>query len=350
MNSLFNEGTIRNMTVKNRLVLPPMVCFGYAEENGFVSRKNIEHYERIAEGGTGLIIVEATAVSEMGRMRPGQLGIWSDEYIDGWKKLTESCKKLGAKIFLQLFHGGVRVPESISADPISSSDIVMGKAHAREMTLEEIEQVKQDFINAAVRAEKAGFHGVELHGAHSYLLTQFFSMKVNKRRDVYGGSLENRSRIATEILHGIRARVSADFIIGIRMGCNENGLEGSIEMAKLFEQSGMDFLHISTGFDDEQIKEAVPADFPYHWIVYGAKKVRESVQIPVIAVNSIKDGGQADQLLKETSIDFVAMGRAHLADPSLTKHLHEGEGLISCLGCKPCKWFRDGKDCPRKRD
>jgi len=347
MNMLFTPQKIKGLEIKNRIVLPPLVCFTFAEENGFVSEKNIKHYEAIAKSGTGLIIVEATCVNKKGRLSPYQLGIWSDEYVEGLSKIAEVCHEHRAKVLIQLHHAGLRISKNINEEAVSSSDYDDGKTTARAMTIDELHGIQQDFIDAAVRAEKAGFDGIELHGAHSYLMTQFLSSKVNNRTDEYGGSLENRVRFTTEIFKGIKEKVNSSFIIGIRMGCNENGLEGSIEIAKKFEALGMDYLHISTGFDNKSpFNEELPDGFPCNWIVYGGTKIKEQVNIPVIVVNSIKTAEQASYLIANKLVDFVAIGRAQLADYNFTKHIKEGEAVVKCHGCSPCKWYTNGDHCP----
>lgn len=347
MSLLFTSHKIKNVEIKNRIALPPMVCFTFAGENGFVSDKNINHYKALAKGGAGLIIVEATCVSKSGKLSMDQLGIWSDDYIEGLSKIAQVCHEYGAKAIIQLHHAGLRTSKLINEDTITSSDYDDGKISARAMTEDEIFAIEEDFINAAIRAEKAGFDGIELHGAHSYLLTQFFSNKVNKRTDEYGGSLDNRMRFALKILERIKQKVNDNFILGIRMGCNENDLQTSIDMAKKFEAMGMDYLHVSTGFDNTPIEEKAPEDFPCNWIVYGATKIKEHVSIPVIAVNSIKTSEKAHYLIDNNLVDFVAIGRGQLADHDFVNHVKDGEAIIECLGCKPCKWFTNGDNCPR---
>lgn len=331
------------------MVVPPMVCFSFGGYDGFVARENLDHYEKLAKGGSGLIIVEATCVNEKGRLAKDQLGIWDDKYIDGLSQIVDICHENDTKVFIQLHHAGLRTSKSINEDTITSSDYDNGKVRARSLTIGEIHSIQQDFLDAAIRAEKAGFDGIELHGAHSYLMTQFFSSKVNKRTDEYGGSIENRMRIATEIIEKIKGKVGPNFIIGIRMGCNENNLETSIEMAKIFQNLGVDYLHISTGFDNTPIDVEISEDFPCNWIVYGGTKIKENVEIPVITVNSIKTEEEVRYLTDNDLVDFVAVGRAQLADHNFVNHLREGEDIIECLSCKPCKWFSDGRDCPRYR-
>lgn len=347
MDCLFTPGRIKGLEMKNRIVLPPMVCFEYSNEDNFVSEKNIKHYEEMARGGSGLIIVEATAVSKYGRLSSDQLGIWDDEYIEGLGKIVKVCHENGAKVFLQIHHAGLRTPKEVNEDTISSSDYKDKRVSARAMTIEEIHKIEEDFVKAGIRAEKAGFDGIEIHGAHSYLLTQFFSNKVNKRTDEYGGDLHNRLRIVRSIFNGIKEKVSEDFIIGIRMGSNENGLESSINLGKEFEKMGMDYLHVSTGFDNTPIDVEIPKEFPCNWIVHGGTKIKENVNIPVIAVNGIKKPEDGRYLIHNDLVDFVAIGRAQLADHNFINHIR-GDSIAECLGCKPCGWFTKADNCPKR--
>jgi len=348
MSKIFEKGKIRNSEIKNKLVLPPMVTFSFSQNDGYVTDKKIFHYKTIADNGIGIVMVEATSVSEYGKLSVDQLGIWDDKYIDGLSNLAKAIKDSGAKAFIQIHHAGLRTKKEVNDSPITSSDYKDERSNGREMTIEEINTVVQEFIQGAIRAQKAGFDGIELHGAHSYLLTQFFSEKVNKRTDTYGGSFENRNRIALEIYEGIRKNTNEDFIVGIRIGTNENSLEESIERAKVFEKVGFDFLNVSTGFDNTKLDIHIPDEFPCNWIVFGATKIKENVSIPVIGVNMIKEKHQIDYLLDNNLLDFVAIGRGQLADYEFTKHLENGEEILTCLECKPCKWYKNGEQCPRQ--
>jgi len=353
MDSLFTPKKIKHLEIKNRIVFPPIVCFETSEDENFVSEKNINHYETMAKSGNGLIIVEASAVSKNGRLSVDQLGIWDDKFIEGLRKIVEICHENTAKVFIQIHHAGLKTPKAVNEDTISSSDYNDENLSARELTQDEINQIHQDFVDGAIRAQKAGFDGIELHGAHGYLFTQFFSSKVNKRRDDYGGGLDNRLRIVKDVFKDIKKHVNDDFIVGIRMGCNENDLETSIAMAKRFEDMGMDFLHVSTGFDNASINVEPPKDFPCNWIVYGATKIKENVNIPVIAVNGIKKPAQARYLIEHGLVDFIAIGRAQLADPNFVNHtfinVSKEDSIVNCLGCKPCGWFTKANNCPERK-
>jgi len=347
LTDIFTPSRIKELEIKNRIVLPPMVAFTFAQEGGFVSEENINHYEQMAKGGAGLIIVEATCVNHKGKLSKDQLEIWDDKYIDGLSKIVKVCHENDSKVFIQLHHAGLRTSKDVTEDMVSSWDYDDGKRTARALAIEEIHKIQEDFVNAAVKAEKAGFDGIELHGAHGYLMTQFFSLKVNKRTDKYGGSLGNRMRIALEIIEKIKSKVRPDFVIGIRMGSNENSLEASIEMAKEFEKY-VNYLHISTGFDNTPLDVELPDDFPCNWIVYGGTKIKENVDIPVVVVNSIKTKEQIEYLLANDLADFVAVGRSQLADPSFVNHIKNQEEINKCINCRPCKWYRDGRKCPAR--
>ncbi len=348
MDKVFTDKKIGNINIKNRIVLPPMVCFNFAGEDGFVSEKNINHYRQIGENGIGLIIVEATAIDPQGRLSMDQLGIWDDKHIQGLRRLAETIHKAGSKAIIQIHHAGLRTVKEATEDVVSSSDYEDKRSKSRKLKVDEIKEIIRKFVRAAERAKEAGFDGVEIHGAHGYLLTQFFSEKINTRNDEYGGSFENRNRIAKQIYNCIRYKLGEEFIIGIRMGFNENSLEESIKRAKFFEELGYDYLSVSTGFDNSPIEEKVPEDFPGNFIVYGGSRIKENVHIPVIGVNMIKERENISRLINEDYLDFLAIGRAQLADYNFTKHLKNKEEILTCIECKPCKWFTNGDNCPRQ--
>lgn len=346
---LFAPLKIGGRQVKNRVVLPPMVCFGWAGDDGLASERHTRHYEARARGGAGLIILEATAVSREGRLADTQLGIWSDDHIPGLKAIADRCHKHGALVLVQIHHAGLNVPASVATKGVAPSDYDDGKRRARELTVEEIRGIRRQFIDAARRAHAAGLDGVELHGAHGYLLSQFASPRINRRTDEYGGRLEGRLRLAREIVEGIRDSLPGEFIVGCRMGSNEPDLDTSIAMARLLQAAGVDLLHVSTGMNGGTPLE-VPEGFPFNWIVYGGVRVHEHVSVPVIAVNGIRAPEQAENLVAGGMADLVAVGRAQLADPDWAAAAMEGRTPAPCRACKPCSWFSDGTKCPRYQE
>jgi NADPH2 dehydrogenase len=322
-----------------------MVCFNWSDSKGIVSELHIEHYEEIAKAGTGLIIIEATCIDKDGRLSADQLGIWKDEHIEGLSKIVAACKKYDALVLIQIHHAGLKVHKDVIDIGVSSSEYKDDNKTAREMSIEEILEMQNKYVEAAIRAEKAGFDGIELHGAHGYLISQFLSPIINKRKDMYGGEIENRMRFALEIVSKIKAAVSENFIIGCRMGGNEPTYENGIIIAKAFEKARVDLLHVSAGITEELLPQ-VPEGFEYNWIVYGGIEIKKHVTIPVILVNDIRTPERAEYLISEKLGDFAAIGKGQLVDPNWTKHAAEQEAIVDCLNCNRCMWFKDGRKCP----
>jgi len=345
MSDLFDPITIQNNKMKNRIVVPPMVCFGYAQTNGFVTKANISHYQALAMGGSGLIILEAHAVEECGKLSNNQLGIWSDLHIEGLKRIAENCHEQDVIAMVQIHHAGLQTPKDVSYSAIAPSDYNKDGRVARTMTLDEIKRVQESFLKAAIRVKKAGFNGVELHGAHGYLIDQFMSPITNHRQDKYGGSIKNRMRFGSEIVTMIKSELGKDFILGYRMGGNEPTIEEGIVIAKALEDKGVDLLHVSAGIVGDNIPK-VPKDFPYSWIVYCGTEIKKVVKIPVIVVNGIRTLDQASFLIENKLSDFVAIGKAQLVDNNWTNKVYMNKSPKPCLNCKRCLWFTDGRKCP----
>ena len=321
---------IKNITIKNRIAVPPMVCFCWAGDDGFVTEKHIEHYTELACGGAGLIIVEATAVSKRGRLHESELGLWEDAQIEGMKKIVDAIHENGAKAFVQLVHAGGNGID-LHADAPSTMPYHDGIT-GHEMTLDAIDKLRADFAAAALRAKAAGFDGVELHGCHSYLLSCFFSPICNKRIDDYG---KDKALITKQIFSDIRAACGKDFIVGIRLAAFEptlaDGLRNANEIAAL-----TDFFDISYGVDSQAEKED---GFPCSYAVYGAMRIKkEHPDIPVFGVHDINSAADVENALG-TGIDMADVGKAHLVDPGFAGHVINGEAYGQCLHCKSyCRW------------
>jgi 2,4-dienoyl-CoA reductase-like NADH-dependent reductase (Old Yellow Enzyme family) len=345
MNNLFSPAKIRNTAIKNRIVMPPMVSFGFGGDDGQITEKHLSHYEARAKGGVGLIIID-----KAGRLSPNQLGLWSDEQILGFSRLAEICHQYGAKVLVQIHHAGLAAHKSVTNALVAPSDY-QGKMRdgvitARALTSAEIRALQSKFVATARRAQKAGLDGIELHCAHGFLISQFFSPLVNKRTDTYGGSLDNRVRFVAEIIARIRQAVGNDFIIGCRIGCGEPDLETSIEIAKILGKSGVDLLHVSTGFGSPQDKgPAVPEGFEYNWIVYGGTEIKKHISVPVIVVNGIRTPEQAAYLVEQGLADFTAIGTGLLIDPEWANKALNHKPIIPCINCRPCKLFEPGGVC-----
>jgi NADPH2 dehydrogenase len=360
MINLFSEISIRGKRIKNRVVMPPMVCFEYPTRTGQPTDAHVKHYSERAMGGTGLIIIEATCVNMKGRLSSGQLGLWADDQITGFKKIAEACHKYGAVVLVQLHHGGLAVFPGLTKDIFAPSEFhgptrYSGpdlNVRAREMNQDEIRIVQNEFVAAAIRAKKAGLDGIELHGAHGYLISQFLSPLTNKRSDAYGGNLLKRTRFVKEIIMGTRKSCGNDFIVSCRMGSNEPDLASGIQIAQELEKDGLDLLHISSGMatvlkGDSEGGFAVPPGFNYNWIAYGGTQVKKNVKIPVIVCNGIHTPERAAYLVENGLADFTAIGKGLLVDPEWVNKTHQKQAIIPCLSCDECARFRPEAVCPQ---
>lgn len=233
-------------TMKNRFMLAPLTN-QQSHEDGRMSEEEFRWLTMRAEGGFGLTMTCASHVQEIGKGFPGQMGIWSDDHLPGLTRMASAIKAQQSIAISQLHHAGMRSPaDVIGTTPVCPSD--NEKTGARGLTHDEVKQLIEDFIAAAVRAEKAGFDGVELHGAHQYILCQFFSAEINQRDDEYGGSLENRSRILFEIIDGVRARCGKNFMLGVRLSAERFGIKMADSVAiaqRLMTEDKIDFLDMS---------------------------------------------------------------------------------------------------------
>ena len=233
-------------SMKNRFMLAPLTN-RQSHEDGRLSEEEFHWLTMRAQGGFGLTMTCASHVQANGKGFAGQLGIWSDDHIPGLRRLARAIKEQESIAIVQLHHAGMRAPaEVIGGAPVCPS--ADAKTGARALTHAEVKQLVADFVAAARRAEQAGFDGVELHGAHSYLLCQFFSAEFNRRDDEYGGSLENRSRILFEIIDGVRSRCGPDFMLGVRLTPERFGMQlgEAIRIAqRVMREDKVDFLDMS---------------------------------------------------------------------------------------------------------
>jgi len=343
LKKLFTEFNIKNVKMKNRICVPPMVV-GFAKD-GYVAPENVERYKKLAQGGVGLIIQEATCINTDGRLSEKQIGIWNNNQIEGLKSIVDAVHEENCPIFVQIHHAGV---VGISENPLCPSAYeyknpartVVG----REMTIEDIKSIQNDYIEAARRAYEAGYDGIELHGCHGYLISQFFNKRINKRIDEYG---DNPEKFVIEILEDIRKVTPKEFVIGIRLGGFEPTLEDGLHYAKVLEKNGVDFLDISYGFMSEQ-EIHVTEGYKFSNAVYASEKIKEEVSVPVFAVNGIYSVETAEEILNETNVDIVDIGKGVLINPNWANDAKEGKDTGKCLSCAKCMWFGQTKACPGK--
>jgi len=338
---LFEPITINGMTLRNRIVVPPMDT-GYGSTTHQVTDQLIAYHRRRAEGGMGLIIVEYTSVDPGGRCTETQIGLYDDRFIPGFKRLTGAVHAHGARIALQIHHGGLRARPQFSGGEIVAPSAIAEGYLPRELTIPEIEALVEAFGQAARRAKEAGFDAVEIHGAHGYLINEFLSPWFNRRDDVYGGSFEKRLRFPLEVVQRVRELVGADFPVGFRIVGEELPLGSGLTLkettriAVRLQAAGVDLIHVSVGNVGPSLGRVVaPMAVDWGFNVYAAAAVKRVVDIPVIAVGRITDVHLADRIVGDGHADLVAMGRASLADPEFPNKAWEGrfDEIRRCFGC-----------------
>jgi 2,4-dienoyl-CoA reductase-like NADH-dependent reductase (Old Yellow Enzyme family) len=318
MAKLFDPLIIGNLTLKNRIVMPPMAN-GLADTEGRVTDPLIAHYTRRAPG-VGLVIVEHSYFTPEGKASSNQLGIHEDAMINGLRKLTESIHAKGTPVCIQINHSGRKGSRAISgvepvapsAIPSEGSGIVL-----RELDRHEIENLVHLFGEAASRARKAEFDAVEVHGAHGYLLNQFVSPLTNRRTDEYGDSFDGRIRFSLEVVTEVRKVVGSDFLVLYRLGASDGQERGvTIGEMQTFAQklvrAGVDIVDVSGGL----IGDAPDGMTGQGFFLPLAEKIKQAVKAPVIGVGGITDPAFADQAIRQGRVDLVAVGRALLADPN----------------------------------
>ncbi|MFB6466809.1 FAD-dependent oxidoreductase [Cytobacillus sp. Hz8] len=343
MNScLFTTIKIGNLEISNRFVVPPMIT-NFCNPNGTTTERYIAYHEARAKGGWGLIITEATAVDPRGRGFQQEAGLWNDQQIESHQRLTERIHKYNSKIFAQIFHAGRQTSKKvIGMQPVAPSPIPcpMKKEIPHELTIDEIKDIVEKYGDAALRAKKAGYDGVEIHGSHGYLVAEFISSFSNKRTDRYGGCLANRLRFPLEIIENVRKKVGPDFPVGIRISADEfvpggNTIVDARAIAARLEQAGVDVIHVSGGNYASTDRFIPPAAVEHGNLTSLAAEIKKVVSIPVITVSRINDPLIAESILVAGIADFTAMGRASLADPELPNKTAEGkyDEIVTCIGC-----------------
>lgn len=324
MTHLLNPITIKNHRLPHRLVSPP-ICIGKAKDDGSVSDAVLSHYEALSHGGFfSLIVVPDSFVSEEGRTSRGQLSAASDDMIAGLTSLAETIKNNGTKVLLQLNHAGSCTSKNITGSrPLAPSEISNPRKgdFPRQLELQEIKSLLASFEAAALRGKSAGFHGIEIHSAHGYLLNQFYSPLTNHREDEYGGTLANRIRIHLEIIHAIRKAVGDDFIISLRLGALDymdkgSSLEDALNAAQAFERAGIDLLSISGGM----CGYTNPLDDSPGYFSKESTAIKAEINIPLVLTGGIRAPEDIYRLLEEEACDLVGVGRAALADPDWARN------------------------------
>ncbi|KEF36099.1 NADH:flavin oxidoreductase [Schinkia azotoformans MEV2011] len=342
---LFTPGKIGKVELKNRILKAPQST-GLSNMDGTVSERLVRHYKELAQGGTGLIIVEYTYIDDdASKSAYCQLGISKNEHISGLSWLVSAIHDEGAKVGIQLEHCGRQ--KFLATPPIKApSRIPWPHVYEQtgyipeELTIQEIKQIIESFGDAAKRAKMAGFDLVEIHAAHGYLITNFLSNHTNKRTDLYGGSLENRMRFLIEVIQNIKAKVGENFPVTMRINGTDYEPDGitieeTIEVCKRAEELGIAAFHVSGGDHHMMNYQVSPMTVPNGPNVWAAEAIKKVVSVPVIASGSITTPQFAEQILQEKNIDFVSFGRPLLADPYFPLKAKEGrpEEIKPCIRC-----------------
>lgn len=329
MSKLYSSYTLRGLELTNRIVVSPMCQ--YSAENGMANDWHLVHLGSRAVGDAGLVFTEAAAVSPEGRISPSDLGIWSDEHIQPLKRITTFIKAQGVSSGIQLSHagrkascqppweGGKQISPTVggwqtvapTSIPFYEDDIAPIK-----LSIEEIQTIIQSFVNAAKRSVSAGFDTIEIHAAHGYLLNQFLSPLTNKRKDKYGGSFENRTRLLIEVTKGIRSVIPQEMPLFVRISAEEwapggHTIEDSVEVAKLLKTNGVDLVDCSSGavVRDQNIPVKVNYQVPF------AERIKKETNIATGAVGLITDIFQAEDILDKDEADLIFLGREMLRNP-----------------------------------
>ncbi len=331
---LFEPLKIRNVTLKNRIVVSPMCQ--YSSVDGFANNWHLVHLGSRAVGGAGLVFTEATAVAEDGRITPDDLGIWKNEHVIFLKKITEFVKENGAVAGIQLAHAGRKAShlspwkgrkpltenqgawQTVAPSPIPYRE---GDPAPKEMTVEEIKKVVKDFSDAAERAIQAGFEVFEIHAAHGYLINEFLSPLSNHRKDEYGGSFENRIKLLIEIVMQIREAIGLEAPLFVRIsatdwvkgGWNEND---SVKLAKILKENEVDLIDCSSGGNSPEQK--IPVG-PLYQVPF-AEKIKKEAEMLTAAVGLITTAKEGEKILKAQKADLIVMARQFLREPYFPLH------------------------------
>ena len=339
---IFTPLTVKNMTIKNRVVMMPMGT-NYGEQNGEMSFLHINYYKERAKGGTGLIIVENASVdSPQGSNGTTQLRIDHDNYLPRLYKFCEEIHKYGTCIAIQINHAGASaVSARTNMQPVSASDVPSkeGGEIPRPLTVEEIHHIVKKYGEAAKRAQAAGFDAVEIHAGHSYLISQFLSPLTNKRTDEFGGSVENRTRFCRMVIEEVRKQVGPFFPIMLRLSADElmeggNTLEDTLKYLE-YVQDEVDIFDVSCGLNGS-IQYQIDANYMKDgWRSYMPKAVKEKFGKPCISMGNIRDPKVAEQILADGDADLIGMGRGLIAEPAWVNKVASGRecDLRKCISC-----------------
>lgn len=357
MKSLFNQTQLAGMKVKNRFVRSATFD-GAADEHGRMTEKLFQVYENLAKGGVGTIITGLTSVGNVEGLPPGQMGIYDDLFIDEYQKLTEMSHSYDARIILQLVWLGPqnssRESGKVNWGPSAVEDLST-KTTPKEMTNEDIVLVQESFADAALRAKKAGFDGVQMHVAHGYLLNKFLTPYYNRRSDNYGGSIENRARMILETYQAIRDTVGKEYPILVKINSEDFMDQGmTFEECKYvcnkLVELGINAIEISGGagrssrLNEGSIRPIKSSGEESYFKSYAAE-IANDINVPVILVGGNREFNALTDIINQTAVEYISFCRPFIRESDLINRWQDGElSPAKCISCSKC--FRpDGTKC-----
>ena len=343
--TLFSLGKIGWMELRNRVVMAPMVV-QLGSESGAVTERTVDYYVRRAKGGAGLVIVEASYIAPGGKAFACQLGIDRDALVPGHFDLVEGIHRNGAKVALQIHHGGARANPALTGGVLVAPSAVAEEGIStvpRALTELEIEELAASYARAAQRAQRAGYDAVEIHGAHGYLIHEFLSPASNHRSDAYGGSPENRLRFAGLVVRRVREAVGARFPLLFRMSAEGGyGIDEAVRIARALDTWRVDAIHVSVGGTAPITlvpMDTSPMARPEGWLTAYADAIKKRVSVPVIVVGEIRHPRFAEEVLAQGKADYIALARPFLADPDWPAKAESGrdDEIRHCISCDYCR-------------
>ena len=347
MSKLFEPTEINGMRLNNRFVRSA-TWEGMAGEDGSCTPKLVDTIARLSAGGVGLIITGHAYIKKQGQAGEWQLGIYEDRLIPGLRKMTDAVHLNGGKIIAQLAYSGLFADPSLTGYPPLAPSVISGitEHNVQQMTLSDIQNVVESFGQAAQRAQKAGFDGVQLHSAHGYLLSQFLSPFFNRRSDRYGGSIENRASIHLEIIQTVRSYIGNNYPLLIKMNTGDF-IEGGLELADalkagiLLAQKGLDAIELSggTGLSGKlnPIRTGIRKESDEAYFEDAAVLFKDHINIPLILVGGIRSFEVAERIVNSGTADYISMSRAFIREPDLINRWKSGDRSKStCLSDSRC--------------
>ncbi len=347
MDILFSPLRIGSLTVPNRFVRSATHDF-MADGEGRVTDSQVKLYSRLAEGEVGLIVTGHAYVQPSGQASPRQMAVHDDRFIGGLARIPEAVHRFPSRVVLQIAHAGRQTKEKLcGCVPVSPSAVYdpSSKVMPRELSSDEIRSLIDDFVAAGLRARRAGFDGLQLHAAHGYLLSSFLSPHTNRRRDDWGGPVENRARVLIEVLRGLRSALGREYPVIVKLNSTdflEGGLtlEDAVRIAILIESEGIDGIEVSGGMAEAgrgSVWPGLRTEDEEGYFADNAARIKQAVTVPVFALGGIRTLAVAERIVREGRADLVSLSRPLIRDPFLVRRFREGSAARSdCISCNKC--------------